>query len=99
MITFMETLTTTQQLFSFLACIVMVSIHLGRWSLTVILYILIVSVIFYFRPALMFDASGNPKAFAANQSPTTSPFAPAVVFPLLAIILYFMVAVFELVMA
>lgn len=77
----------------------MVSIHLGRWSLTVILYILIVSILFYFKPALMFDASGNPKNFGTTQSPTTSPFAPAVMFPVLAIVLYYMVAVFELIMA
>ncbi len=70
---------------------------LGRVHLTVIVYLGILMGLMYFKPALMFDAEGNPKDFGAKNTATTSPFAPVFVMPLLAIILYFVFSVIALV--
>lgn len=70
---------------------------LGRVHLTVLVYLGILVGLMYFKPALMFDAEGNPKSFGAKNTPTTSPFAPVFIMPLLAIILYFVFSVIALV--
>lgn len=74
----------------------MIAIRVGRWQMTVVLYAVIIGAIVYLKPALMFDAEGNPKNFATQNSSTTTPFAPIFVFPLLAFVLYFVVATIEL---
>lgn len=74
----------------------MISIRLGRWQMTILLYAIVVGLLVYLKPALMFDAEGNPKQFATENTPTTTPFAPIIMFPLLAFILYFIVATVDL---
>lgn len=74
----------------------MIAIRIGRWQLTLILYAIVIGVILYFKPPLMFDAEGNPKHFAVENTSSTSPFAPVVAFPLMAFLMYFVVATIDL---
>lgn len=71
----------------------MIVVQLGRVHFTVFVYLLILAAILFWKPALMFDANGNPKSFGIQTTPTTSPFAPVFILPLLAILLYFVVSV------
>lgn len=64
--------------------------------MTILLYAIIVGIIVHFKPALMFDAEGNPKDFATENTATTTPFAPIIMFPLMAFILYFVIATIDL---
>lgn len=74
----------------------MLSIQIGRWQFAFVIYGAIVATLVYFRPALMFDNEGNPKSFATENTPTTTPFAPILMFPLIGFILYFIVSAIEL---
>lgn len=74
----------------------MIVIQLGSVHFTIIVYLVILVALIYFKPALMFDAAGNPKSFSAHTTATTSPFAPVFTLPLLAILIYFIVSVLSL---
>ncbi len=74
----------------------MIIIQLGSVHFTIMIYLVVLVALIYFKPALMFDAAGNPKSFSAQTTPTTSPFAPVFILPLLAILIYFIVSVLSL---
>lgn len=74
----------------------MISIHLGRWQFAFMLYGVIVTALIYFRPALMFDGEGNPKSFGTENTASSTPFAPIIMFPLIGFVLYFIVSSIEL---
>jgi hypothetical protein len=56
------------------------------------LYIAIVALLLYTKPSLMFDNDGKPKPFGVGFAQGRSVFAPSVMFPLIALILYIMIA-------
>lgn len=64
-------------------------IHVSRLILAVVIYAFCVLTLLAFRPALMFDAEGNPKPCGLGLSEGQSFLAPCVVFPLLAVCSYF----------
>lgn len=74
----------------------MVSLYIPRWVLAIVIYATVIGLLVTFKPAIMFDGEGNPKAFASQNTATTSTFAPVVVFPLFALITYFAVSWVEL---
>jgi hypothetical protein len=64
---------------------------------TILIYILLVGLLFIIQPAMMFDKDGNLKDFDfANNDATLIPLILAL--PLLAIIVYFLVLVVEMIM-
>lgn len=67
-----------------------------RWLTALLVYVLIVAVIVLTKPALMFDAAGNPKIWGARNDETTSVFAPAFALPFLALLVYYFVCVANL---
>lgn len=71
-------------------------IVIPRWSIALFVYILIVSMLIIFKPAIMFDAEGNIKTSGTGLKYGSSPFSPAIVFPLLAILCYLFSCVFSL---
>lgn len=75
----------------------MVSFTLQRWHISLLLYIAVVLTIMAFKPPIMFQNSGAPKQFGSRIDETTSVFAPAFVFPLLALLCYFTATVIELI--
>ncbi len=68
----------------------------NRWLFSIIIYIVIVAIIVYFKPPLMFDAEGNPKKWGLENNETESMFSPMILFPLLAIISYYISAFVEM---
>ena len=75
----------------------MVSLVLHRWHIALLLYISMVVTVLAFKPPLMFTATGAPKKFGSKINETTSIFAPAFVFPFLALVCYFCASVIEMV--
>ncbi len=64
---------------------------------TIVIYILIVGYLFLIQPAMMFDNDGNLKDFDfANNDSTLIPMILAL--PMLAVIIYFLVLVVEMIM-
>lgn len=69
---------------------------LARWHIALVIYLVIVAAIILGRPAIMFDAEGNVKPWGVNTDAGQSIFSVQMVFPLLAIILYYIVVVTEM---
>ena len=63
-------------------------LHISRWIVALVLYTNIVLVLLVFKPALLFDAEGNSKPFGVGLREGQSVFAPAIVFPVIALICY-----------
>lgn len=63
-----------------------------RLLLAITLYVIIVGTLVLTKPAIMFDAEGRPKPFGTGFHEGYSVFAPSVVFPLLAIVCYIIIA-------
>lgn len=70
-----------------------------RLFTAIILYLLIVGVLMLTKPALMFDQQGRPKPFGTGFQEGYSVFAPSIVFPILAILVYILVTWIRLLMA
>jgi hypothetical protein len=74
----------------------MFTVTLSRWQIAVFLYLVMVAVILAIRPALMFDMEQNPKAWGLDMERGVSVFSPMFVFPILALICYYIAALIEL---
>jgi hypothetical protein len=59
-----------------------------RWIIALFLYILIITVLILFKPAIMFDAEGNMKPPGTGILYGASPFSPTISFPIIAMICY-----------
>lgn len=68
-----------------------------RWVAALIIYILVVMALLIAKPSLMFDEAGNPKPFGVGLKDGYSFLAPAIAFPVLAIVVYLSVVVMYLV--
>lgn len=71
-------------------------ILLARWQAAILLYLCVAIVLIAVRPPLLFDPEYRAKAFGAQNTALTSVFAPAFVFPLLAFVIYYILACIEL---
>jgi len=70
---------------------------INRWQIAIILYILIIALLVYLKPALMFTADGNIKIWGSQNTNTTSVFSPMIMFPLLGFLCYYLGIWLELV--
>lgn len=70
---------------------------LNRWEIALVLYIVIIMVLLITKPAMMFSADNMPKQWGSQTTEKTSVFSPMIVFPLLAIICYYLGVWIELV--
>ena len=72
---------------------------LFRIGFAVLLYGAVLAVLMAARPSLMFDANGQPKRWGTGTNETTSLFAPALFFPLMAVLCYFAAIAVDMVLA
>lgn len=71
---------------------------LGRMQLAILLYIIFLFLIFYFKPAMMFDINGNFKHFGfAENDPSASLLNAEIVLLVIALFCYFVVIAIELI--
>lgn len=71
---------------------------LGRIHIVIMLYIICLFLIFLFKPAMMFDQSGNIKHFNYDESDTSASLLNIeIVLCIFAIICYFIVLAIELI--
>jgi hypothetical protein len=66
-----------------------------RWLFALTLYVLIIYLIIRLQPALMFDTYGKPKDFGIGFKDGKSVFAPVVIFPVIAILCYFISSIIQ----
>lgn len=71
-------------------------ITIARWHVALALYLIVVGAIVLIRPALMFDAEGKVKPWGLDTEAGESVFAVQVVFPILAVLIYYIVVLSEL---
>jgi len=70
----------------------------SRITITVILYMTVLLLIFFYKPAMMFDAEGNIKHFDYDTSVNNvSLLSMEVILPIIALLCYFIVIIFELI--
>lgn len=74
----------------------MASIMVSRLQLAMFLYLVIIALIMAYRPALMFTPTKEAKAWAIENTNTTSILAPAFSFPLIAVLCYYIAVVVEM---
>ena len=72
-------------------------IFIPRWLFALILYIMSIYLLITLQPPLMFDSYGKPKEFGIGTNDGKSVFAPSFVFPVLAIICYFIASIIQFV--
>lgn len=75
----------------------MISLTIRRWQIALVLYVLIVMVILLTKPSLMFRPDGSPKNWGSVIDENTSVFAPAFIFPTLAIVCYIIATLIEMI--
>ena len=69
----------------------------SRRIITHVIYLLIVSIIFIGQPYVMFDTDGNMKKFGYKIDDETTIMPVMLVLPLLALILYLIVLMIEII--
>jgi hypothetical protein len=74
----------------------MLEIVIYRWQIALVVYIVVMTAIVATKPALMFAADGSPKKWGSTIDEVTSPFAPAIVFPILGLLSYFFAVFIEM---
>ena len=67
----------------------------NRWILAIILYIGLITIIVYTKPAMMFDAEKKAKVWGIGNDETEGMFSPMIVFPIIAILSYYSIALIE----
>mgnify|MGYP003344320466 CR=1 FL=1 len=68
-------------------------VRIPRWIVALVLYLLIILSLFATKPALMFSENGKIKDFGVGLSKGKSIFAPAVSFPILAVLCFFIATI------
>lgn len=61
----------------------------------IVLYILIVAIILFTTPSIMFNSNGDVKKWGLERDENTSIFSPMIVFPIIAMICYYLAACIE----
>jgi len=73
-------------------------LYIPRWLFAVTIYVLIIYLIITLQPAIMFDSYGKPKEFGIGSTDGKSVLAPAFVFPILALLCYFIASMIQFVL-
>jgi hypothetical protein len=73
-------------------------IIIPNWLFALMLYISIIYLLITLKPPIMFDANGKPKEFGIGTQEGKSVLAPVFVFPVLAILCYFISSMIEFVL-
>lgn len=63
---------------------------INRWIIAIVLYLIITSIIILVKPSLMFTMDGNVKEWSSENTDKKSVFSPMIVFPMLAILCYYL---------
>jgi len=63
---------------------------INRWQLALLLYAIIIGLLVYIKPALMFTADGNIKQWSTENTEVSSIFSPMIVFPMLGFLCYYL---------
>jgi hypothetical protein len=63
---------------------------INRWIIAIVLYLIITSIIILVKPSLMFTMDGNVKEWSSENTDRKSVFSPMIVFPMLAILCYYL---------
>ena len=74
----------------------MITLTFARWFIAIVVYLLIISVIVYFKPSMMFESNGNIKRWGTCTDGKYSVFSPEILFPFIAILVYIFVILIEL---
>ena len=61
-----------------------------RWQIALIIYISVISLLVYLKPSMMFTMDGKVKMWSTQQTEETSLFSPIIVFPVLALLSYYL---------
>lgn len=69
---------------------------LNRWQIALTLYFIIIGIILIIKPAMMFSKDDSPKIWGVETSEKVSIFSPMIVFPILAILCYYIAVWIEL---
>jgi hypothetical protein len=75
----------------------MITLTIARWLIALILYGAVIALIVHFKPAMMFDAEGKVKKWGVCTDGGYSVLSPQILFPLIAILCYFVVVLIELI--
>ena len=75
----------------------MLTITLARWFIALVLYVSIIGILVYLRPAMLFDAEGRVKQWGVCTDGGYSIFSPQILFPMIAVVVYVVVILVELV--
>lgn len=62
----------------------------NHWQIALIVYFIMIGILIALKPSLMFTAEGTIKTWSSQNTETTSLFSPMVVFPLLALLSYYL---------
>jgi hypothetical protein len=73
--------------------------YVSRWLTALVLYALTILLLLAIKPSLMFQANGVPKQPGVGISEGKSMFAPAILFPLLALVMYLVATMLHFVWA
>lgn len=63
---------------------------INRWIIAIVLYLIITFIIVLVKPSLMFTMDGNVKEWSSENTDKKSVFSPMIVFPMLAILCYYL---------
>jgi hypothetical protein len=74
------------------------AIHIPRWIVALVMYLLVIFLLFALKPALLFDKNGRPKDFGVGLNIGKSLFAPSFFFPVLAVICFFLSTILYIVL-
>lgn len=68
-----------------------------RFFIAMTLYVAVVALLVFNKPALMFNSDGTPKEFGLGLDSGLSVFAPSFMFPLMALLIYIAVVWIKLI--
>ena len=69
----------------------------SRITITILIYITTIMLLFLFKPSMMFDLNGNIKQFDYDTTISSSLLSIEVLLPIIAIICYFIVIALEII--
>lgn len=67
---------------------------MSRWYIAILLYLILVCLLLAFRPNMLFQPDKDYKRWSVHRSETTSIFSIMFAFPVLAILSYYLSALF-----
>jgi hypothetical protein len=68
-----------------------------RIIIAIVLYIVIITAIVLTKPSIMFNQKNEVKKWGIERNDDTSIFSPMIVFPIIAIICYYIASLIELI--